>query len=86
MAARSPEARKALRALDRELKEAGTRQGVNLVWSAAEASILAQIASVLDRKADFLAMYGEAPDVKTRLNVSAEIRLWRDCLRGWCGW
>ena len=49
-----------LRALDRELKEAGTRQGVNLVWSAAEASILAQIASVLDRKADFLAMYGEA--------------------------
>jgi hypothetical protein len=75
MAAKSAEARKVLRELDRELSEAGSSKGVNLVWSAAEASILAQIASVLDRKSDFLAVYEDAPDVKTRLKVSAEVRL-----------
>ena len=75
MAARSAEARKTLRELDKELLQAGSRIGANLVWSAVEASILAQIASVLDRKSDFLALYEEAPDVKTRLKISAEVRL-----------
>lgn len=75
MAAKSAEARKVLRELDKDLSDARSRQGVNLVWSAAEASILAQIASVLDRKADFLAVYEAAEDVKTRLKVSAEVRL-----------
>jgi hypothetical protein len=75
MAAKSAEARKVLRALDRELAEAGSSQGVNLVWSAAEASILAQIASVLDRKADFLEAYAAADEVKARLKISAEVRL-----------
>jgi hypothetical protein len=76
MAAKSAEARKVLRELDRELAEAGRSKGVNLVWSAAEASILAQIASVLDRKHDFLAVY-EAPetDLMTRLKISSEVRL-----------
>ena len=75
MAAKSAEARKVLRELDKELSAACARQGVNLVWSAAEASILAQIASVLDRKTGFLAAYEDASDVKTRLKISAEVRL-----------
>jgi hypothetical protein len=75
MAARSPEARKVLRELNRELASASARQGTNLVWSAAEAAILAQIASALDRKADFLAAYEAADEVKTRLRISAEVRL-----------
>lgn len=75
MAAKSAEARKVLRELDRELSEAGRSKGITLVWSAAEASILAQIASVLDRKADFLVVYEETEDVGQRLKLSAEIRL-----------
>lgn len=75
MAAKSPEGRKVLRELDKELADAGARQGVNLVWSAQEAAILAQIASALDRKHDFLAAYEAAEDVKSRLKISAEVRL-----------
>ena len=74
-AAKAPEARKVLRELDRELADAGRSKGVTLVWSAAEAAILAQIASVLDRKADFLEMYEAADSVSDRLKLSAEVRL-----------
>jgi hypothetical protein len=44
MAAKSAEARKVLRELDKELADASSRQGRNLVWSAQEATILGQIA------------------------------------------
>jgi len=53
MAAKSDETRKVLRELDRELAQASSSKRVTLVWSAQEAAILAQIASVLDRKAGF---------------------------------
>jgi hypothetical protein len=76
MAAKSAEARRVLRDLDRELAAAAASKGVNLVWSAQEAAILGQLASVLDRKAEFLALYEAAEgDVQTRLKVSAEVRL-----------
>jgi hypothetical protein len=75
MVAKSAEARKVLRELDRELADAGARKGVGLVWSAAEASILAQIASVLDRKADFLEAYEGSDELMVRLKISAEVRL-----------
>ncbi len=75
MAARSPEARKVLRELTKELASSGTRQGQSLVWSASEATILGQIASILDRKHDFLAAYAAADEVKVRLKISAEVRL-----------
>jgi hypothetical protein len=75
MAAKSPEARKVLRELDRELEQAGQGKGVSLVWSAQEAAILAQIASVLDRKHDFLALYEDTDELKLRLKISAEVRL-----------
>ena len=73
--AKSADARKVLRDLEGELAAAGRSKGLKLVWSAAEASILAQIASVLDRKADFLAVYEQTDDVGQRLKLSAEIRL-----------
>jgi hypothetical protein len=75
MAAKSAEARKVLRELDKELADASSRQGRNLVWSAQEATILGQIASLLDRKAEFSSLYDEAPDTKTKLKISAELRL-----------
>ena len=57
MPAKHPETRKVLRALDRELAASSARQGRSVVWSAQEQAILAQIASILDRKADFFAEY-----------------------------
>ena len=54
MAARSPEARKVLRDLNKELASAGTRQGRTLVWSASEATVLRQVETILDRKRDFM--------------------------------
>lgn len=75
MAARSPEARKVLRELNKELASAGTRSGQSLVWSASEAAILGQIATILDRKHDFLAAYAAAGEIEVQLKISAELRL-----------
>src|SRR5437764_28336 len=75
MAAKSPEARRVLRELDKELDAAGSRQRRKLVWSAAEHAVLGQISSILDRKADFLAVYEAVEEVKVRLKISAEVRL-----------
>ena len=74
-AAKSPEARKVLRELNKELASASASKGATLVWSAAEATILAQISSLLDRKAEFSGLYGDAADTKTKLKISAELRL-----------
>ncbi|ORB68792.1 hypothetical protein [Mycolicibacterium tusciae] len=73
--ARSAAARKVLRDLDKELAAASARQGRSLVWSAQERAILAQISSILDRKAEFLELYEAAEDTKTKLKISAEVRL-----------
>jgi hypothetical protein len=75
MSAKSPEARRVLRELEKELAAAGAQQGRNLVWSAQESMILGQISSILDRKHDFLAAYEAAEEVETRLKVSSELRL-----------
>jgi hypothetical protein len=73
--ARSVEARKVLRELRKELSAASERQGRTLVWSAEESMILDQIASLLDRKAELLAMYEEATEVNAKVKLSAEARL-----------
>jgi hypothetical protein len=73
MAARSPEARKVLRDLDKALASASARQGQKLVWTPQEASILKQIETILDRKHDFLEAYAVADDVKTRLKISGAV-------------
>ena len=75
MAAKSAEARKVLRELDKELAAASVRQGQAVVWSAQEQAVLSQISSILDRKADFLAAYEQSDDTKLQLKLSAEVRL-----------
>jgi hypothetical protein len=75
MAARSAETRKTLRELDRQLGQASVRHGVRLHWSAQERVVLAQISSILDRKSELFGLYSEAPDTKTKLKLSAELRL-----------
>jgi hypothetical protein len=75
MAAKSAEARRVPRELDKELAAASLRQGRTVVWSAQEQTVLAQISSILDRKADFLGAYEASDEVKLRLKLSAEIRL-----------
>lgn len=75
MAAKSAEARRLLRELDKDLAAASVRQGQAVVWSPQEQAILAQIASILDRKADFLKAYEASDEVKVRLKISAEVRL-----------
>jgi hypothetical protein len=69
------EAERVRAGLERELAEAGARQGHTLVWSAQETAVLAQIASLLDRKADLLEMYRSARAVKNKLKLSSELRL-----------
>ena len=65
-----------LRELEKELQSAALRQCRKLEWSAAESAILGQISSILDRKHDFWTLYDDdTVDVKTRLKVSAEVRL-----------
>jgi hypothetical protein len=69
-AARSPEARKVLRELNRELKEAATSQGVNLVWSAASTRLqriaIAEKATTAVLAADPPGFAGEPSDEALR--------------------
>ena len=63
------EARRLVAALEAELAEHG------LVWSAAEATVVAQICDALDRKHDLQRLYDGAEDVAALVRLSAEIRL-----------
>jgi hypothetical protein len=63
------------RELDKELAETGARSGRSLVWTAADREVLALIGSAIDRKCDLQRDYSAAEDAKTRVKVSAEIRL-----------
>jgi hypothetical protein len=73
--AKSSEARRTLRDLDKQLSASSERSGRTLAWNAQERAVLSQISSILDRKAEFLELYQAAEDVKTKLKLSAEIRL-----------
>lgn len=75
MAAKSLEARRVLRDLDKELEAASLERGEQLVWSAQEAAILGQLSTVLDRKAELLELYQDAESVTMKLRLSQEIRL-----------
>jgi hypothetical protein len=73
--ARSPEARKVLRELDRELESASKRARKKLEFSAAERAVLDLVAANLDRISDLRAAYAEASEVKVRVKLSTELRL-----------
>lgn len=73
--ARSAEARKMRRELDKELAEAGLRSGQNLLWSAQEEAILGLICDEIDRKVRILEAWEECADPKVQCKLSAEARL-----------
>jgi hypothetical protein len=73
--ANSPEARRVRRQLDQQLADAGAAAGMTLVWSAQEREVLDLISSQLNRKHDLQRDYTDAPDVKTRVHISSELRL-----------
>lgn len=70
-----PAARKVLRELDEELAASGVRAGQELTWDAADRALLALIAAALDRGTDLAADYRRAEDAKSRMQLSAELRL-----------
>jgi hypothetical protein len=72
---RSSEARKVLRELDAELAAASAGVGTNLVWTAADRQLLSLIGDSIDRHVDLAAHYAAADDVKSRVKLSAEMRL-----------
>ncbi|OBF86951.1 hypothetical protein A5791_19845 [Mycobacterium sp. 852002-51163_SCH5372311] len=61
--------------LDAELADAGELSGQRLEWTAAEAAVRELIACEIDRKTDIEQMYRESDDAKTRVKLSAELRL-----------
>jgi hypothetical protein len=73
--ARSSEARKIRRELDKELAAAGLRSGQNLVWSAQEEAVLGLISDEIDRKTALLESWDQATDPKVQCKLSAEARL-----------
>lgn len=64
-----------LAALDAEMAEASDECEEPLEWTAAEAAVRELIACEFDRKTDLEKMYREADDAKTRVKLSAELRL-----------
>jgi hypothetical protein len=73
--ARSAEARKIRRELDKELEASGKRVGRTLGWSAAELAVLALIPDEIDRKVDLFEAYQDTTEAKVRVKLSTEMRL-----------
>ena len=73
--ARSSEARKILRDLDKELDSAAQRSGQNFVWGAQERAVLGLIGDEIDRKEALLEAWRESTDPKVQCKLSAEARL-----------
>jgi hypothetical protein len=73
--ARSAEARKTLRELDKELAAASVELGQPLEWSTVERSILSLISATIDRKVDIANDYAKAESPSARVTLSAELRL-----------
>ncbi|MGO9382391.1 MAG: hypothetical protein ACLP4W_09910 [Mycobacterium sp.] len=63
------------RELDKQLAKSAAASGRPLVWSAQETAILDLISTQIDRKFDLAADYALAGEMKTRVKISAELRL-----------
>src|ERR1700754_3865844 len=75
MAHHSSEARRVRRELDKELAATAAATGRNLVWSAADHQVLELISAAIGRKVDLSQDYAATQEPKTRVKLSAEIRL-----------
>ena len=73
----SAEALALLAELDAELGENSAERGLidPLEWSAAERALRERIARTVDREVDLWTRYGTSEDDKTRVKISAELRL-----------
>jgi hypothetical protein len=69
------EARRVRRELDEQLAAASAATGRDLVWTAQDRVLLSLIASAVDRKCDLQRDYAQAEQAKTRVKISAELRL-----------
>ncbi|WP_139361775.1 hypothetical protein [Mycobacterium sp. 96-892] len=73
--ARSAEARRIMRELERELESASQRANKKLSFTATERATLDLICANLDRISDLNEAYLEATEVKVRIKLSTEMRL-----------
>jgi len=73
--AHCPEARRLRRELDAQLAATAAATGRTLVWTAQDREVLALISSSIDRKCDLQKDYATAGEAKTRVEISAELRL-----------
>ncbi len=62
-------------ALDAELAVSAKAAGHELVWSAAEADVIAMIAAQIDRRVELSAAYEASESMATRLKIATELRL-----------
>lgn len=62
-------------ALDAELAASSKAAGEPLVWSAAEADVLAMIAAEVDRRVELSAAYEACESTATKLKIATEFRL-----------
>jgi hypothetical protein len=73
--AKSPEAKKIRRELDKELQSVAQERGHTLVWSAQENAIIDLICDEIDRKMEIFELYEAATDAKVKVKLSTEMRL-----------
>lgn len=73
--AHGPAALRVIGELEDELAASGARAGQELCWDAADRALLDLIAAALDRGTDLAADYQLAEDAKSRMKLSAELRL-----------
>lgn len=69
------EARRVRRELDQQLAATAAASGRDLVWTAQDRVVLGLIQTAIDRKHDLTADYAGATEAKTRVKISAELRL-----------
>lgn len=73
--ARSAEARRIVRELEKELESSSVRAQKSLSFTAAERATLDLICADIDRISDLQKAYDEATEVKVKVKLSTEMRL-----------
>lgn len=69
------EARRVRRELDQQLAATAAATGRDLVWTAQDRVVLSLIQAAIDRIGDLQRDYAQADQAKTRIKISAELRL-----------
>lgn len=67
-------------ALNAELAAASKASGKDLVWSTAEADVIAMIAARVDRRTELTAAWEATDNVNVRLKIASELRLTEEAI------